>query len=136
MFTWRKKIFDGWWLYAKYTLAKTKEITGIKKFGNAKILMDTDDKLPDNVTFKNVAILMSCKKKMMVNVMHNYFGIKHCFLNKHCNNMWWQHYVRKNIGLRKRTEWYYFERLKKALIYIKSNLTDSHNKYLTVDSLT
>ena len=61
--------------------------------------MDTDDKLPDNVTFKNVAILMTCKKKMMVNVMHNYSGIKHCFLNKHCNNMWWQYYVRKNNSL-------------------------------------
>ena len=39
--------------------------------------MDTDDKLPYNVTFKNVAILMTCKKMMMVNVMYNYSGIKH-----------------------------------------------------------
>ena len=49
--------------------------------------------------------------------------------------MWWQHYVWKNVSLWKRTEWYYFERLKKALTYIKNNLTDSHNKFLTVNSL-
>ena len=33
---------------------KIKEITGIEKFNDAKILIDTDDKLPDNITLENV----------------------------------------------------------------------------------
>ena len=37
-----------------------KEIIGIEEFGNTKILVDTDDKLPDNINFKNVVILITC----------------------------------------------------------------------------
>ena len=33
---------------------------GIGKFDNTKILIDTDDKLPNDITFKNVAILITC----------------------------------------------------------------------------
>ena len=40
-------------------LDKIKEITGIEKFDNTKILIDSDDKLPDGITFKKVAILMT-----------------------------------------------------------------------------
>ena len=39
---------------------KIKEIIGIDQFDNTKILIDTDDKLPDGITFKNVVILMTC----------------------------------------------------------------------------
>ena len=41
-------------------LDKNKEILGIEKFDNSKILNDTDDKLPDDITLKNVVILMIC----------------------------------------------------------------------------
>lgn len=35
-------------------------IIGIEQFENTKILIDADVTLPVNITFKNVAILMSC----------------------------------------------------------------------------
>ena len=38
-------------------LDKIKRI-GIEKLDNIRILIDTDDKLPDNITLKNAAILM------------------------------------------------------------------------------
>ena len=41
-------------------LDKIKKIIGIEKFGHTKILSDSDDKLPDDITFKNVVILMIC----------------------------------------------------------------------------
>ena len=39
-------------------LDKTKEIIGIKKFVDTKILIDTDDKLQDDITLKNALILI------------------------------------------------------------------------------
>ena len=33
-------------------------ITGIEKFDDTKILIETDDKLPEEATLKNVALLM------------------------------------------------------------------------------
>ena len=38
---------------------KIKEIIGIEKFNYTKIMMNTDDKLPD-ITLKNVVILVAC----------------------------------------------------------------------------
>ena len=35
-------------------------IIDIKEFENTKILIETDDKLPGDITLKNVAILMAC----------------------------------------------------------------------------
>ena len=40
-------------------LDKIKRI-GIEKLDSIKILIDTDDKLPDDITFKNAMILMTC----------------------------------------------------------------------------
>ena len=40
-------------------LDKIKETIGIAKFDDAKILLDTDDKLPDYITLKNVVILIT-----------------------------------------------------------------------------
>ena len=37
-----------------------KEVTGIDKFDNTEFLIEADDKLPDNITLKNVVILMTC----------------------------------------------------------------------------
>ena len=38
-------------------LHKIKEIIDIEKFVDTKILVDTDDNFPDNITLKNVVIL-------------------------------------------------------------------------------
>ena len=44
-------------------LDKIKVIIDIKKFGETKILIDTDDKLADEVNLRNVAVLISCIMK-------------------------------------------------------------------------
>ena len=41
-------------------LEKIKEIIGIDQFDDTKVLFETDVKLPDGITFKNVVILMKC----------------------------------------------------------------------------
>ena len=41
-------------------LDKIKEIIGIEKFDGTKILIYADDKFPDDITLKNVIILMAC----------------------------------------------------------------------------
>ena len=41
-------------------LDKIRKTIGIEKFDDTKILIDTDDKLPNNITLKNVVILMTC----------------------------------------------------------------------------
>ena len=40
-------------------LDKIKKIVGIEKFDNTNILIGTDDKLPDDITFRNVVTLMA-----------------------------------------------------------------------------
>ena len=41
-------------------LDKMKETIDIGKLDDTKILIDTDDKLPDIITLKNVVILITC----------------------------------------------------------------------------
>ena len=41
-------------------LDKIKMIIGIEKFGDTKILIDTDDKLDNKVPLTNVMVLISC----------------------------------------------------------------------------
>ena len=41
-------------------LDKIKKIMGIEHFDDIEISVDTDDKLPDNITLKNVVVLMTC----------------------------------------------------------------------------
>ena len=41
-------------------LDKIKEITDIEQFDNTTILIETDDKLPYDITLKNVTILLIC----------------------------------------------------------------------------
>ena len=41
-------------------LDKIKEIIGIEQFDNTTILIETNDKLPYDITLKNVAILLIC----------------------------------------------------------------------------
>ena len=40
-------------------LERIKKIIGTEIFDNTKILIDTDDILPDEITFKNVAVLLT-----------------------------------------------------------------------------
>ena len=42
---------------------KIKEIIGIEKFADTKIMIDTDDKLPDDINFKNIFILLTIVTK-------------------------------------------------------------------------
>ena len=51
-------------------LDKTKETKGIV---DTKILIDTDDNLPDYITLKNVVILITCVLKMMLSFTQKYF---------------------------------------------------------------
>ena len=44
-------------------LDEIKKIMRIKKFDDTKMLIEADDKLPDDITFKNVAILITCVTK-------------------------------------------------------------------------
>lgn len=44
----RGKVLDG-----------IKEVIGIEKFYDSKILVDTDDKFPDDITLKNVVVLIT-----------------------------------------------------------------------------
>ena len=41
-------------------LDKIKRIVGIEKFDDTKILINTDDKLPNNITLNNVVVLITC----------------------------------------------------------------------------
>ena len=45
------------------TFDKIKEIIGIEKFADTKIMIDTDDKLPDDINFKNIFILLTIVTK-------------------------------------------------------------------------
>ena len=58
-----------------------KEKLGIEKFENNNILIDADDKLPDD-TFKNVVILMACITKDQNRFYPNYFQMKHYLKRK------------------------------------------------------
>ena len=53
-------------------LDKTKNIIGIQKFDDTKILVDTDYKLPVDITLKNVVILVT-SVNIMINIIHKYF---------------------------------------------------------------
>ena len=52
------KMFDGWWLLLEKVLDKIREVIVIRKFDDTKILIDTNNKLPDDITLKNDVILM------------------------------------------------------------------------------
>ena len=53
-------------------LSRIKVIVSTLEFDNTEILVDTDDKLPDNIMHKNVLILMTCIIKDDGNFIHNY----------------------------------------------------------------
>ena len=53
-------------------LDKIKEILVIEKFDNTKILIDADDKLPNDITLRNVLILITCIIKDDNKFIRNY----------------------------------------------------------------
>ena len=61
---WKKRKKSIFKIYLKHivdkVLDKIKEIIGIEKFDDTKILINTNDKLSDRITFKRVKILMTC----------------------------------------------------------------------------
>ena len=59
------------------------------------VLADADDKLSDDITFKNVVILTAYVIKDDGKFSPQIFLEKHIFLNKHGNNKWWKNYVGK-----------------------------------------
>ena len=55
-------------------LDEIKGIIGIAEFDDTKILIDMYGKLPDNITLKNIVILMTCAiKDGDKHFIHNYF---------------------------------------------------------------
>ena len=64
-------------------LDKIKKIIRIEKFGDTKIVIETDDKLPDDITFKSVVILITCIIKDGDKFYPQYFWKKHSLLNKY-----------------------------------------------------
>ena len=52
---------DDYMLYK--VLDKIKNIIGIEKFDDTKILVDTDYKLPDDISLKNIVVLTKCVMK-------------------------------------------------------------------------
>ena len=69
----KEKIFEVDDHMLDKSLDKIKKKIGIEKFEDTEILIDTDDKFPDDITLKNVVILMTCLIKMMVNFIRKYF---------------------------------------------------------------
>ena len=64
-------------------LDKIKETIGIVKFDDTKILIDTDDNLPDYITLKNVVILITFVVEDNAKFCPQIFLKKHCIMNKH-----------------------------------------------------
>ena len=59
---------------------------GNGKLEDTKILIDTDDKLPDYITLRNVLIIMPSIIKDDGNFICNYFKRQHCMGNKQSIN--------------------------------------------------
>ena len=57
----KEKILDSWRLCTRSStrLDRIKKIIDIEKFVNTKILIDTDDILPDVITLKNAVVLLT-----------------------------------------------------------------------------
>ena len=58
-----EKIFDNDDYMLDKVWDKIKLIIGIEKFDDIKIMIETHNKLPDEVTLKNVAIIITCAIK-------------------------------------------------------------------------
>ena len=66
-----KKIFHDHMLDKVFD--KIEELVGIEIFDDTKVLIDTNDKLPDDITLKDVVVLMTCFIKDGDKFIQNYF---------------------------------------------------------------
>ena len=64
-------MFDDYML--NKALEKIKETISFEKFDDAKIFINTDNKLPYYITLKNIVILMTCVIKDDGKFIHKYF---------------------------------------------------------------
>ena len=64
--TWRKKYLISNDYRLGKVLAKIKETISIEKFDETKILIDANGELPQEFTWKNVVLLMTCIKQKWV----------------------------------------------------------------------
>ena len=63
-------------------LDKIKESIGNVKIDNTKILINTDDKIPDQTTVKNIVILITCVIIDNAKFYLQIFQKKHCIMSK------------------------------------------------------
>ena len=56
----KKKTIDDWRCILEKVLDRVKQIIGIEKYDNTKILLDTNDKFPEKITLKSVVVLKTC----------------------------------------------------------------------------
>ena len=73
-------MFDDYML--NKALEKIKETISFEKFDDAKIFINTDNKLPHYITLKNIVILMICVIKDDGKFIHKYFQKNHCMFTK------------------------------------------------------
>ena len=60
---WKNEKYEGkntWWLMIIHKVLEKIKRIGIEILDNIKVLMDTDDKLLDDITWKNAVILVTC----------------------------------------------------------------------------
>ena len=90
----------------------------IQKFDDAEILIDTDDKLPDGITLKNIVILIT----FTVEDNRKFYPQqkKDCIMNKEDIYMQFKIIVKKILVSEKELSDINFERLEKVSIYIIS----------------
>ena len=67
-------------------LQKIEKMKGIDVNDDTKILIGTDGKLPDDISFQKIVILMNLLLKMTKVFIRNYFQKKHCMMNELGNN--------------------------------------------------
>ena len=99
-------------------------------------MIDTDDIIPDGITFKNAVVVMTSVIKGDGKFFAQLFLEEALYENKHGSGMWWKNCVKKILVSEKELSGINFAILKYGLVYIKNKLIDSDdNMYLTVTSL-
>ena len=103
--------------FPTFSYAPEKTIV-IQKFDDAEILIDTDDKLPDDITLKNIVILIT----FTVEDNRKFYPQqkKDCIMNKEDIYMQFKIIVKKILVSEKELSDINFERLEKVSIYIIS----------------
>ena len=75
------------WIFILDYILKIKKVIVTEKFDDSKILIDADHKWSDEITFKNVMILITYMTKDDDKFYLQLFLELNCLMNKHGNNM-------------------------------------------------